>query len=1242
METRYCLASAAACAILLFLHSAASAQQVFDWNDPAGGLYTVTTNWTPTGVPNTASESARFNVNATYDVLFLDVLSSVPVSDLLVDDGDVTFALNSGASGDLSYTTDDDARIDGGILRLTPVATTDHVNLTVGDQLAVFGGGMLVVSGGSTTQVDDDLRVGAQSAGGGDGEVLVTGAGSTLNVLGSTFNSIGGFGHSGTLTFEDNAAGLFNDDLSIAFSSFAGTAGIVEVVSGADLQVDSNIDVGMGSNTGQSALLLVSGLGSTLTQSGAGETVLGGAVAGNTAEIRVADRGVYTSGTGAIAIDDTGLLHISGGVFNAGGAVSTTTSGSIVVDGGTLNINAGFDNSQGGLDLADGVVNINTGAITMPTPGGLAVSGDDLADAPHFILSNAQTTSANGAALVGTDSRGQLTINDGSELTATLAFIGTQENGDGVVRVAGAGSAFSVSGSVSIGASEGAGALTIVEGAEASGDDLIIGDGVNSDGTVEVTGAGSRWTGTGQVQVGDGGEGALTISAGAHFSSAAAEIGEATQGGIATVDGAGTTWTNSAELLVKGGTLTIRNAATVSNTFARFGSAIAGPFGIPISSSGTVNVDGVGSRWTSSSLVLGSGGAGFLNVTNGGEVISSSGTLGQVIFPGGGPSVQGAGTAIIDGSGSTWTIGGDLEIGETGDGVLVVTGGGSVSNAAASIAAFPNTDGSATIDGDGSTWTNTGSLAIGKAGDGVLNITSGGAVTSAGGLVADFVGSTGDVVVEDDGSSWTNSGLLELGIAGQATMQIQAGGVVSNTSAHVATSAAASGDVTVTGAGSSWANSGDLFVGGDDVAARGAATITIEDQGLVTVGGAMHVWDQGHLVLAGGTLEVDSTAVTIDGQLDYVTGAFRLTDAGGFTIGANSGPIDQALGGVNAILPAGGGLLVAETLTIPAGASLNAIHGSTITADRMLVNDGLVIANNTPIETGLGLINNSDLVLVDTTVDGPVANSSGAAITVLGDVDFNGLVSGAGDFFGPGAATFNGGIAPGASPALVTFEGDIVLGSANALEIEIGGTTPGVEYDRIEVDGVAQLDGILQVELIDLGSGVYEPQLGDSFAFLASGGGGRGMWRIVDLPELAPGLEWLLNPGGLTISLNVVAALPGDYNFDGVVDAADYTVYRDTLGQNGIGLAADGDADGDVDTDDYAVWAANYGTTLPPPSLSVPEPTTSGLAFATLVCGLGRRRRCAEVGSSLTEMNFTSVRYDGSVADTSSVVLCRF
>jgi hypothetical protein len=66
--------------------------------------------------------------------------------------------------------------------------------------------------------------------------------------------------------------------------------------------------------------------------------------------------------------------------------------------------------------------------------------------------------------------------------------------------------------------------------------------------------------------------------------------------------------------------------------------------------------------------------------------------------------------------------------------------------------------------------------------------------------------------------------------------------------------------------------------------------------------------------------------------------------------------------------------------------------------------------------------------------------------------------------------------------------------------------------------------------------------------------------------------------------------VPGDYDGDDDVDAADYVLWRRLLNTNV--LAADGNQDGQINSDDYAVWRADFGQVNAGSgtSTSVPEP----------------------------------------------------
>ena len=83
-----------------------------------------------------------------------------------------------------------------------------------------------------------------------------------------------------------------------------------------------------------------------------------------------------------------------------------------------------------------------------------------------------------------------------------------------------------------------------------------------------------------------------------------------------------------------------------------------------------------------------------------------------------------------------------------------------------------------------------------------------------------------------------------------------------------------------------------------------------------------------------------------------------------------------------------------------------------------------------------------------------------------------------------------------------------------------------------------------------------------------------------------------LLPAAEVLGAASVATTVGDFNGDGIVDAADYTVWRDLLGVSSSEA-------------DYTVWAANYGDTTNSSAATMPEP--HGLSVIALAAMLGAR-----------------------------------
>ena len=156
--------------------------------------------------------------------------------------------------------------------------------------------------------------------------------------------------------------------------------------------------------------------------------------------------------------------------------------------------------------------------------------------------------------------------------------------------------------------------------------------------------------------------------------------------------------------------MTISNGGEVSSDSGNIGNGTPG--------TDTVTVDGTGSTWTNTgTLTVGDNGTGELTISNGGVVSNTDGLIGN--------NSGSTGKVTVDGAGSSWTYGGSLIVGNSGDGELVISNGGHVSYSssvqyATTIGNAAGSTGKVTVDGAGSGLTHNSTFIVGFSGNGEL------------------------------------------------------------------------------------------------------------------------------------------------------------------------------------------------------------------------------------------------------------------------------------------------------------------------------------------------------------------------------------------------------------------------------------------------------------------------------------------------------------------------------------------
>lgn len=176
-------------------------------------------------------------------------------------------------------------------------------------------------------------------------------------------------------------------------------------------------------------------------------------------------------------------------------------------------------------------------------------------------------------------------------------------------------------------------------------------------------------------------------------------------------------------------------------------------------------------------------------------------------------------------------------------------------------------------------------------------------------------------------------------------------------------------------------------------------------------------------------------------------------------------------------------------------------------------------------------------------------------------------------------------------------------------------------FDQLLVDNTATLAGLL---IVDLGNSYANPMLGDAFTVIAAASVNGIFSDLIQPNEMPIGKFLNVRYRANTVELVVVDTLPGDYNRNNIVDAADYTVWRNSTGQMVLSFAgADGNGDTIVDFRDYLFWKSQYGKSAAMGSgTAVPEPASALVWLCAMAVILAMRGKRWPSVQRITAQNF--------------------
>jgi autotransporter-associated beta strand protein len=896
--------------------------------------------------------------------------------------------LVNGGTAQLGGTGGDQIFDSGGVTVTSGAFDTNGLSETVGtlnlQGTGIGGAGALVNSaiGSSTitptsgTFLTGDATIGVPQSGGtltlnggisGSAALTKTGAG-TLVVSGT--NSF-----SGGLT-------VANGILQVLTINNAGTSGSLgnnsSVTLGSSGQTGTLEYTGATASSNMPLSLAIGGMGAIQVDTAATTLTLSGAISGSGA--------LSKTGAGTLAL--SGTNSFSGGLTVANGTLqiptinNAGTSGSL---GNNSSVTLGSSGQTGTLEYTGG-----SGSTSSNMPLILAGTGAIQVDSATLTLSGA--ISGGGALMIGP---GSLVLSGNNSFTGGLAVQ------QGILAIATINNANSNgtlgnNNSVTLGSSGQTGSLVYAGGSASSNMPIMLA----AHGTGEILVATQATVLTLQGNISGGsqavltktGPGTLTLSGANTFigNGAGITLTEGTlhllgsntfgTGGRMTLD-TGTLLVgndsalNGAGLEISGPNCTIQAegaARVLSLNFVNIGNGftVAGPYDLTLSgnvisgSNVVINVMGAGvATLTGNDLTAApftKGGVGTL-VLSGANSFFSTTIQGGTLRFGHEVSLNNPAKIVVDtGATAVFNVGGPGEF--TASDIQFLNGieapggfqSGSIigldtTNAAGGFFDYPNDIADPVT---GSQQIPSPSVGLAKLGSGTLRLS--GNNTFTGGVTV----TSGTLLVASDSALGTGTLTINGGAVDLGTFSI------SNKINLVAGSLSMTGNLTIGSTG---------LVG---------QNINLDSTKFLIVSGTTTIDPDGTLIVSGGTLSTSTLAGAA--AFTFMSGTLDITGSGGMTIGSGS------LAGASYSLGANDHLNVTNLLHIDATGRLTN-PGGNVTAGSMLIDAGglWTVANGGVQSVGTGLVNHGTLVLINSTINGPVNTPASSTVTVVGSVTFN-------------------------------------------------------------------------------------------------------------------------------------------------------------------------------------------------------------------------------------------------------------